>query len=112
VLAPDAARELRGWGTTGHKPDILQHLRIRRKPQSGQVQSFEVYGALVAAAVVGVSGGGVVVPADEHVGVSVFQLLHDNRGNCVMHAVNNRLNKAAWAKTQSLVRMGVSGGKT
>ena len=52
------------------------------------------------------------MPADKHVGVSVFQLLHDNRGNCVMHAVNNRLNKAAWAKTQSLMRMGVSGWKT
>jgi hypothetical protein len=51
------------------------------------------------------------VPADKHVGVSVFQLLHDDSGNCVMHAVNNRLGKAAWAKTQSLMRMGVSGWK-
>jgi hypothetical protein len=51
------------------------------------------------------------VPADKHVGVSVFQLLHDNSGDRVMHAVDNRLNKAARAKTQSLMRMDVSEGK-
>lgn len=92
------------------EPDGLEQLGIRWQAQLGEVERLHGVGdrAARSRANGGVAFACVVLPADEHVRLPIFQLPRDNIGHCIVQAAKIRLRGGTRAEAQRLDAVVVS----